>query len=160
MTTPSSGVISMNDVLAELRVANPGRSVTISLGDADVRNLAGAPSGQIGLSNLYGKSSFTVTGNSDSASFSSMSSAGTARCSPSVTVVGGAAPISYAWSFTSNTNACTLSGANSVACTVAKSYFKNAEGSASATLQCVVSDSAGNSRIVTASAWLEWHGNL
>lgn len=160
MTTPSSSVISMNDVLAELRVANPGRSVTISLGDADVRNLAGAPSGQIGLSNLYGKSSFTVKGNSDSGSFSSISSAGTARCYPSVTVIGGAAPVGYSWSFTSNPNTCTLSGANTATCTVSKSYFKNAEGFASATLQCVVSDSAGNSRTVTASASLEWYGNM
>ena len=160
MALPSSGAISMADVMAQLRISNPSRAYPLSLTDTDVRALAGIPSGAISLSNLYGKSSFSVTGNSDSGSFSSMSGAGTARCSPSVTVVGGAAPISYAWSFTSNTNACTLSGTNSVACTVAKSYFKNAEGSASATLQCVVSDSAGNSRIVTASASLEWHGNL
>lgn len=160
MTTPSSGAISLTDVMNELRIANPSRAYPISLGDTDVRALAGIPSGAISLSNLYGKSSFTVTGNSNSSSSSSMSSAGTARCSPSVTVVGGAAPISYSWSFTSNPNTCTLSGANSVACTVGKAYVKNANGSASATLQCVVGDSAGNSRTVTASASLDWYGNM
>jgi hypothetical protein len=53
MTLPSSGQISMNDVNVEL---DRSGTTTISLNDADVRALAGVPSGQISLSNLYGKS--------------------------------------------------------------------------------------------------------
>jgi hypothetical protein len=51
-----TGPISMGDVLAELRVANPGRQPPISLNDPDVRALAGVPSGPISLANFYGKS--------------------------------------------------------------------------------------------------------
>lgn len=53
MTLPSSGTISMNNVNVEL---DRSGTTTISLNDADVRALAGVPSGQISLSNLYGKS--------------------------------------------------------------------------------------------------------
>lgn len=56
MTLPSSGVITMADINVEL-----GKSATalITLNDADVRALAGIPSGQIALNNFYGKSRFT-----------------------------------------------------------------------------------------------------
>lgn len=53
MTLPVSGQISMNDVNVEL---NRSGTTLISLNDADVRTLAGVPSGQISLSSLYGKS--------------------------------------------------------------------------------------------------------
>lgn len=53
MTLPSSGVISMNDVNVEL---DRSGTTTISLNDTNVRALAGVASGQISMSNLYGKS--------------------------------------------------------------------------------------------------------
>jgi hypothetical protein len=53
MTLPSSGTISMNNVNVEL---DRSGTTTISLNDADVRALAGVPSGTISLSSLYGKS--------------------------------------------------------------------------------------------------------
>lgn len=57
MTLPSSGLISTNDINVELgRAAN----TAMSLNDADVRALAGVPSGAIGLSDFYGKSHITV----------------------------------------------------------------------------------------------------
>ena len=59
MTLPASGSISLTQVLAELQTANAGRTLPISLGDADVRALAGVPSGAISLSNLYGKTAYT-----------------------------------------------------------------------------------------------------
>lgn len=61
MTLQSSGAISLNDVRIELQ--NP--SATVSLNDAAVRSLGGVPTGQISLSNLYGKSygmTLTISG--------------------------------------------------------------------------------------------------
>ncbi|SUE95811.1 Uncharacterised protein [Ectopseudomonas mendocina] len=52
MTLPSSGTISMSQVNVEL---DKGSTALISLNDADVRQLANVPSGQISLSSLYGK---------------------------------------------------------------------------------------------------------
>lgn len=56
MATPT-GQIGLYDVRAELN-----RGGQISLGDGDVRQLAGRPSGQIAMSDLRGKSNYiTVT---------------------------------------------------------------------------------------------------
>lgn len=55
MATPSSGAISLYHVLVE-----QGLSGTISLNDAVCRNYAGAPSGQISMSQLRGKSKLGV----------------------------------------------------------------------------------------------------
>lgn len=57
MTLPTSGPLSLSDVLAELQLANAARGEPIALGDADVLALAGLPGPAIGLSDLYGKSS-------------------------------------------------------------------------------------------------------
>lgn len=56
MTTPISPPISMADVLVELQGANPARTYPIALTDADVRQLAGIPSGEIELLDLLNKS--------------------------------------------------------------------------------------------------------
>lgn len=53
MTLPASGQISMNEVNVEL---DRSGTTQIALNDADVRALAGVPSGQISMSNLWGKS--------------------------------------------------------------------------------------------------------
>lgn len=55
MATPSSGAISLYHVLVE-----QGLSGTISLNDAVCRNYAGAPSGQISMSQLRGKSKLGI----------------------------------------------------------------------------------------------------
>lgn len=52
MTLQSSGAISLADVNVELLKAS---TTNISLNNADVRSLAGVPSGTISMSNLYGK---------------------------------------------------------------------------------------------------------
>lgn len=60
MALPTSGPISMSQVLAELQSANSGRTTPIGLGDSDVRSLAGVGSGAISMANLLGKSSLAV----------------------------------------------------------------------------------------------------
>lgn len=52
MTLQSSGAISLSQVHVE---AGSGATATVSLNDADVRNMAFVQSGQISLSNLHGK---------------------------------------------------------------------------------------------------------
>jgi hypothetical protein len=159
MTLQASGGISLTDVMNEIRLVNPGRAYPISLGDADVRALAGVPSGAIGLSNLYGKSSYipmNVTGNSSSQGASS-ASGGTVTCHPSVSVTNGSGGYTYSWSFTSNPNSCGLGASTSAACNVSHGYTTNANGGATATLQCVVTDNTGH--VVTATgitAALDW----
>lgn len=51
MALPTTGPISLGQVKEELN-----KTGSISLGSTDVRNLAGKTSGQISLSDLYGKS--------------------------------------------------------------------------------------------------------
>lgn len=148
MTLPASGAIGLTDVLNELKITTPSRALPISLGDSDVLALAGKSAPPISLSDLYGKSSYiplSVTGNNDSASAVS-ASAGTVTCHPSVTVTGGSGGTTYAWSFTSNPNGCSLGAATAATCNVSHSYATNAFGSANAVLQCVVSDNTGHSK--------------
>jgi hypothetical protein len=159
MTLQASGVISLTDVMNEIRLVNAGRAYPISLGDADVRALAGVPSGAISLSSLYGKSSYipmNVTGNSDSHGASS-ASGGTVTCHPSVSVTNGSGGYTYSWSFISNPNSCGLGASTSAACNVSHGYTTNANGGATATLQCIVNDNTGH--VVTATgitAALDW----
>lgn len=51
MALPSNGVISLDDVRKELNITGP-----VSLGDSNVRSLAGVSSGKISMKDLYGKS--------------------------------------------------------------------------------------------------------
>lgn len=60
MTLPSSGAISLSQVNTELGKA---ANALISLNDADVRTLAGIPSGAIYMSNLRGKTAETLVYN-------------------------------------------------------------------------------------------------
>lgn len=62
MALPTTGPISLGQVKEELN-----KTGSISLGSTDVRNLAGKTSGQISLSDLYGKSAATwvKVGNTD-----------------------------------------------------------------------------------------------
>ena len=56
MALPASGSISLAQVRTELSLSG-----AISLGQAEVRNLAGVASGAISMSNLHGKSASTHT---------------------------------------------------------------------------------------------------
>jgi len=162
MTIRSTPPISLGDVMAELRTANPGRQFPLSLGDADVRALAGVPSGPISLGNLYGKSAYipmTGQGINDAATGNSSFSGGVVACYPGVQVNGGKDPKTFAWSITSGTGA-TLSSANSQYCTVSRTFMKNANGAVSLTLACLVTDATGQSiTIGNVFADLEWTNN-
>lgn len=160
MTLPASGSISLTQVMTELRIVNPSRAYPISLGDADVRALAGVPSGVISLTNLYGKSSYialSATSSNGGAAVSSSGGAGVATCNPSVSASGGTAPYTYLWSFTSNPDSCSLGSSLSATCAVSKAFAGGAIGSASAVLQCVITDNVGATITKTGiAATLEW----
>lgn len=164
MSLPAFGSpISLGDVLVELRNANANRGYPISLGDADVRALAGKPSGDISLTDLYGKSAvsaLTVTGNNDSGHAASTYSAGSVSAYPSVTIAGGSGTKTIQWSILSTTNSVELLNANNAQCQVRRSYTKNSTGNAIAYLRCVVSDSTGTVTVDNIVADLQWEGNL
>lgn len=106
MTLPA-GQISLSQVNVELGLSS---TALISLNDAAVRTLAGVASGAIGMSDLQGKSSFSVTGGSTSVSKSSTRlGAGTTNVTTTSatvgTVSGGTAPYSYLWQFVSGDGA-------------------------------------------------------
>ncbi len=67
MTLPASGAISFNAINVELGVAGTTQA---SLGQTSYRNLAGVASGQISMSNFYGKANqfaFTIASNQTNA---------------------------------------------------------------------------------------------
>lgn len=159
MTLQASGTISMNDVLIELRIANPGRSQTISLTDGDVLALAGKGGPPIALSDLYSKSSFSAVGTNAYVSVSS-ASAGTCYAYPYVTPTGGAGGTTYQWAINANAGGATLSSANSQQCQVYHTYPKISDGSFNVTLQCTLRDNAGNTiTVYNITAYGDWASN-
>ncbi len=68
MALPSSGTITLAQVNVELQKSSTAQ---ISLNDADVRALAGVPSGAISMSNLYGKSRFIIASGGTETTYSS-----------------------------------------------------------------------------------------
>lgn len=159
-TTPP---ISLTDVMNELRITNPGRAYPISLGDADVRALAGKPSGAISLSDLYGKSSYvpmTVTAIANDDYRNSAAGAGTVYGTATANVSGGKGAKQYQWVVLSNPGGATISGATSPQLNVEKSYFNASSGSANVQVRCDVTDETGaavSSNAVTVP--LEWEFN-
>lgn len=159
MTLPTSGSLSMLQVLDELRTMNPGRGLPISLGDADVRSLAGVPSGDISMSQLYGKSAgsaLVATGNNDYGVSSSDGRSGTVSAYPSVSYSGGQGAKTFQWSVLSAPANVTLSNANSAQCTVSRSFARDSSGRAVVYLRCVVSDTSGSVTVDNIIAELEW----
>lgn len=112
MALPASGPISLAQVRTELGLSGP-----ISLGQSQVRSLAGVASGPISLSNLHGKSaalpSLTVNKSSNASGSDETSSPGGATTVNTNTVTctasGGSGSYTYAWTYVSGEAATVLS---------------------------------------------------
>lgn len=170
MTIRGTPPLSLSDVMAELRTANPGRAYPIAVGDSDVRALAGIASGPIDLGNLYGKtagvvtpppptpSPLTVQTQDGSGYATSTNTGGTVSCQVSAAVSGGTGTITHLWEFVSNPGQFTLSNSNSATARVSRTYTRYSSGAADAELRYTARDSAG--AVVVAQpviANLEWN---
>lgn len=142
---PASGTISMMQVRAEA-----GTGGEISLDQAGVRSLAGipTPSSVISMNDLHGKvglgptGPMTVTGNNDEIVDYATGLPFTATLSPSVSVAGGTAPLSFRWVIAIGSSF-TLADATLPACRVSHVIGKYGY-IGTCTLTCTVSDSGGN----------------
>lgn len=147
MTIRTTPPISLSDVMAELRVNNPGRAYPIALGDTDVRALAGKSSGPLSLSDLYGKSGqapLTATTTDGYAFYNNATSGGTGTATATVTPAGGSGGYSCAWTVVSNVGGATVGALNGASVTISKTYVKNSTGSATVTFNVTVTDSQGH----------------
>lgn len=146
MTLPATGTISMSDILAELRVADAGRTYPVSLLDADVRTLAGRPTGNVSMPNdFYGKSSYVAMSGSipDVDDHTPVSTGSyTFSASVGISLTGGKAPFTYAWSHVSGQGSVRPINAKD---TVAEFYVNGGPpgGVYSQVVQCVVTDATG-----------------
>lgn len=165
MTLPSSPPLSMAQVLAELRTSNPGRGLPLSLNDADVRALAGRPSGFIQMADLLGKSvsaPLSVQKNNGATYWDSTNGGGQASTPVSVTVLSGTAPFSYSWAMApgSDPRVSIINGQGTSGVTVTASFGRNTLGQYSVLVNCTVTDGAGKSITVSPIADAEWGSNL
>lgn len=108
MTLPLSGAISFNNINVELGVSGTTQA---SLGQTSYRNLAGVPSGQISMSNFYGKANqfaFTISSNQTNANLRTLAvNAGWNQASKVVATIGSGIYIS---SNSTGTPALTVNG--------------------------------------------------
>lgn len=168
MTLPTSGTISLTLVINELRIANSSRTYPISLGDSDVRTLAGKPSGAISLSDLYGKSAtpptqpadpMTLYPNGTNRSIPNTSTGGgSIAINLSVAVTGGARPLTYLWTNIVSSGGMTqVSGIDGPSLNFERTYAQNSSGSGSASAICTVTDANGVSKSTgTVSGTATW----
>jgi hypothetical protein len=147
MTLPASGAISLTDVMAELRTVNPSRAYPITLGDSDVRALAQVPSGPISLTSLYGKSAYVpMSGSIPTVNANAAGNVGfpyTAHANVSISLSGGKAPFSYAWSHLSGDGGITAANAATVTASFAISRYAASGDNFSQAVQCIVTDVTG-----------------
>lgn len=144
MTLPATGSISLNQVNTELGYAATG---TVSLGTTAVRNLAGAGSGAVSMSQLRGKSAYTpmtVVGYDVSDTDIASGTQYTGNWYPAVAVTaGGNGGFIYQWSFINNPNAFTLVVNNAATAQVSHTVTKFGF-TGSCALNCRVTDNSGN----------------
>ena len=108
MTLPASGAISFNNINVELGVSGTTQA---SLGQASYRALAGVASGQISMSNFYGKANqfaFTISSNTTDANLRTLAlAAGWNGTSQVVATIGSGV---YVYSTSTATPALTING--------------------------------------------------
>ena len=108
MALPASGPISFNNINVELGVAGTTQA---SLGQASYRTLAGVASGQISMSNFYGKSNafaFTISSNTTNANLRTLAlAAGWNGTTKVVATIGSGV---YVYSTATGTPALTING--------------------------------------------------
>lgn len=153
MTLPLSAPISLTQVMDELRTVAPGRAYPISLGDADVRALAGVPSGPISLTTLLGKSAYIAMSGSIADTFDNAVIGGVNYSHPvpvTFSLSGGQAPFSYAWSKLSGDGDVTAINAASTNTNFTVSRFASPGDVMTQVVQCTVTDGTG--AILTRSA--------
>jgi hypothetical protein len=159
MTIRTTAPIGLNDVLLELRVTNPGRGLPISLGDPDVRALAGKTSGPISLSDFYGKSSYISMSGSLPDVFDTSPSNPTVSYQKSVGVSvqrnGGLAPFTYQWSTLSGSSSINQANSPSTEVIFTVARFSQAGDGYSQTVQCVITDATGARITLQGTVYLE-----
>lgn len=160
MTLPASGPISTDQILAELRTANPNRNYPLSTMDADVLALAGKPGPPLKMpDDFWGKSStvtFSVTAQHASESADTRFGPGSVTCTPGVTAAGGTGTKTYSWVVLSNPSGATVTLGTGPSVNVRATYRQNENGSAVVTLRCTVTDQAGQQRVVDVTGTLTW----
>lgn len=145
MTTPASNPISLTNVAAELGISANG----IELGQANVRTLAGVPSGPISLTNLLNKSAGTALSANATPTTVSGSCTGASTCtadstSASCAAGGGTGTYTYLWQLVSGDSSITP-----VSSTSASTVFRRTNGATtgsptvSAVYRCRVIDNNG-----------------
>jgi hypothetical protein len=149
MSLPPSGTISLTTVLNELRIANPNRSAVISLGDADVLALAGKGSPPISLTDLYGRSAYTpMSGTLSNVHMTGMAGNTGAMYneteSLTVSLSGGAAPYTFAWSKVSGSGSVDAVNSASTVVRMPVQRFGTAGDVSTQVVHCLVTDAKGN----------------
>ena len=158
MTLPTSGSISTDQILAELRVANANRNYPLSLNDADVLALAGKSAPPVTMpDDFYGKSAappaqpMTLYPSASNLNYGNVPSQMTGAINISVAVTGGARPLTYSWGEIAVTNGMVLkSETNGPSLNFERTLPANSNGTATARARCTVTDANG----VTASTAL------
>jgi hypothetical protein len=157
MTLPASGSISSDQIMAELRVANPTRAFPLSLTDADVLALAGKSVPPISIpADLYGKGAYTAMSGSvpdvsDTATSNPPSNTAV-HIAISVVFTGGQAPFSYAWSHVSGNGTVTAANASSTTADFINNRFSAPGEVQSQVVQCVVTDATAATLTRTGTA--------
>ena len=145
MTLPTSGGLNFQQINIEL--GKPATS-PISLNDANVRALAGKPSGPISFGDLLGKSSYTPM----SATLYDVDMDGQANASSpytmtypiSIAVYNGLAPFSFTWSHVSGSGSVDVVNSASSTIRMPVPRYGTSGDIRTQVVQCTVTDAKGN----------------
>lgn len=158
MTLPSSGSISTDQILAELRIANSSRAYPLSLTDADVLSLAGKSAPPVTMpDDFYGKSAtpptppaqpMTLYPNGTNAINGTVPAGGqSVSIQLSVAVTGGARPLTYSWTNISSViGLARVTGTDGPMLSFERTVAAGSNGNATAQGQCTVTDANGVSK--------------